>query len=173
LAVDASAKLSAGSRGPGLDAECVLLRAQLAQSRADAASLLSATALLCGALYPLHRRAYNLAAQRDVLSKQLARFNTFKTRVGELASAMAFGGDKPTKATGNTAGVAAQGRSGRMRVLLRFRAAVIAVLAANRLWFRPSRSCRMFTVCFQAGIGPSTSVYAGRMTADTKHQFHS
>ena len=43
--------------------------------------VVTTVALLCGALYPLSLRSYELTTQRNLLTSQLRQFGTFKQQV--------------------------------------------------------------------------------------------
>ena len=122
------------SRHHRLELECSNVKAQLAHSWQDNRSLLSACAILAGALFPMHSRLVNLVKQKDILLRQLVQFDSFKSRVLELTSVISIGvgGERETEE--------------RTESFLRFRKAVIAVMAANRLVHFSLDNSRLFVL---------------------------
>ena len=73
-----------GSLQQGLEKECADLRSSLLLVQREHDTLLTACALLAGALYPLHARATQLSAERSILLEHVARLDDFKAEVGHI-----------------------------------------------------------------------------------------
>jgi len=128
-----------GSVQHGLEAECSELRRQLLDSHTQTSSLSSACALLAGALYPLYARANELSSERRVMEDQMITWDLCRERaqylVSVLNSELKSEAEKPER----------DRRKREKRCpLLCFRTGVIAVMAANRLWFWARSSSKMF-----------------------------
>ena len=106
------------------------MRNQVVQLRQECGALLCACALLCGTLYPLHSRLISVLYQRDILSNQQKELNVFKEQVKSLLDALSMDQTLTTSP----------------RLLLRFRVAVVAVIAANRLLYWASHNSHLFTL---------------------------
>ncbi|XP_033113487.1 coiled-coil domain-containing protein 171-like [Anneissia japonica] len=127
----------------GLESECKQLRVAVEKSKIIQASLLAACCLLTGAYMPLCRRAKQLANQRDILEQQLAERHVMKEKVLELVCTLALKEDN--KEMGKS--------EGDMSMLMKFRASVIAVIAANRLRRLLKQSqCLFMSTDIPAGI---------------------
>lgn len=64
-----------------LDSAFAQLQSQIEFDRHSVNALAAAVALLCGAIYALSARASELAAQHELLTVQLQRFDAFKQQV--------------------------------------------------------------------------------------------
>ncbi|XP_078621913.1 coiled-coil domain-containing protein 171-like isoform X2 [Branchiostoma floridae x Branchiostoma japonicum] len=161
-----------GTLKEGLEAECADLRGKLSRAQSDRASLLTACALLVGALYPMYARNGALAAQRTLMEEQFnnceAMKHQAKVLVETLSSAMGeMTGNVPTTRPWNPT--------------LKFRVGVIAVLAANRLNSFAGQGCKLFVshdapdgvgrsiVCIGGLKGSSKSI-TGVGLGDRRHQ---
>ena len=126
-----------------LKAEIKHLQQQVDQYGTENKVLLTTCTLICGTIYPLYARATALATQRNLLSEQLSKFNSFKQHVQKLVNALTT--DQKGEMQANPQYTSSG--SPRMSPLLRFRVAAIAVLATNRLVHMTRGHCRMFTAC--------------------------
>ena len=138
-----------GTVQQGLEAEVVALRQQVGQSDSERGVLLTAVSLLAGALYPLYARAAALSAQRHLLQDQNAKLEAFRQQVQRLVGAISGDGaqeeaPRPSRKKGRRGREEEEDRP-RRGPLLRFRTAVISVIAANRLVHFSKGNCRLFT----------------------------
>ena len=152
------------------EAECRRLELELGRERADSLlslrerrALLAATALLSGALWPLQARVAQLASQRHLLGRRVARLDAFVQRVTLLTDSLSLMDD------GFAVGRRDADAVRRAVTLRRFRAVVVAVLAANRLAYmaRVGARTRMFTSRAAAAGGGrmNVSVCVGGLVA--------
>ena len=142
----------------GLESECDQLQDHLTHSQSERDVLLTACSLLAGAFYPLYARTNVLSCERNILDQHAINCDSFKKQAAELVTTL-----------GMELGDSLVGQQyGKRSPLLRFRAAVIAVLAANRLNYFQHYCSRMFlTYSTSIGINP-TLVSTGGMTSSKK-----
>lgn len=72
----------------GLESECSALRQQVSETQQRAHTLLTACALLCGAVYPMYARSNALAAQRHVLEEQMTVWDNCRERAHYLVNVL-------------------------------------------------------------------------------------
>ncbi|XP_030832697.1 coiled-coil domain-containing protein 171 isoform X2 [Strongylocentrotus purpuratus] len=148
LASDALGKARQdGSAKQELESQMSQLSTTLATLHTENSSLLAACALLSGALLPVYTRLGQLAAQRRILEQQIGNVNAFKRQARELAQMLAM---EPGKGAGaerdhsRTMQGKRRRRSSRCLVM-RFRVAAIAVMAAHRLLHLAGQTDLLFT----------------------------
>lgn len=145
-----------------LETERSRLRARLDQCRRENDALLSTCALLCGCIYPLHARSVTLAVQRNVLYAQFVRFESFKRQVANIVAALSDDDGAARRAIERS----------RLAPRLRFRAAVVAVVASNRLARFSTRGGRRAFTSYNILPGTySTVVCSGEDTTTPRNQF--
>ncbi|XP_026722111.1 coiled-coil domain-containing protein 171 isoform X1 [Athene cunicularia] len=128
--------------------ENVSVKNMLTQVQEEHSSLLSACALLAGALCPLYGRSCALSSQRDLLQDQVNIYELVNQEIRTLVHALSDVEEN------NQDGAKLKKRKfkGLIRV---FRRGVIAVLAANRLKILAQSSSSLFSwvAGFKEGIG--------------------
>lgn len=72
----------------GLETECSTLRQQLSEAQTQSRSLLTACALLCGAVYPLYARMNALSSQRHLLEEQMVLWDNCRDRARYLVNVL-------------------------------------------------------------------------------------
>lgn len=72
----------------GLEAECASLRQKLSETQMQSNSLLTACALLSGAVYPLYARFNALSAQRHLLEEQMMLWDNCRERALYLVNVL-------------------------------------------------------------------------------------
>jgi hypothetical protein len=72
----------------GLEQECAALRQAAKDAQQQAHTLLTACALLCGAVYPMYARCTALGVQRHVLEDQMAVWDNCKERAHYLVNVL-------------------------------------------------------------------------------------
>ncbi|CAL1539669.1 unnamed protein product [Lymnaea stagnalis] len=127
-----------GNVQQGLESELLELRRQLAESQITSSSLLSACALLSGALYPLYTRASLLSSERHILEELYSKWENCRDRGIYLSCVLSSGKESDQDTPKDTKILI------KKHPLLKFRVGVITVLAANRLAFLG----RGFPSCF-------------------------
>ncbi|KAI8499369.1 hypothetical protein Bbelb_231330 [Branchiostoma belcheri] len=124
-----------GTLKEGLEAECADLRGKLSRVQSEHSSLLTACALLVGALYPMYARVGALAAQRSLMEEQFHNCEAMKHQAKILVETL-------SSAMGEMTGTVPATRP--WNPVLKFRVGVIAVLAANRLNSFAGQGCKLF-----------------------------
>ncbi|XP_063955976.1 coiled-coil domain-containing protein 171-like isoform X1 [Lytechinus pictus] len=147
LASDALSKARHdGSAKQELESQMSQLSATLATLRTENSSLLAACALLGGALLPVYTRLGQLAAQRRILEQQIGNVDAFKRQARELAQMLAMEPGKGESLPGANRDPSRTKRRRSSRCLLmRFRVAAIAVMAAHRLLYLAGQTDLLFT----------------------------
>ncbi|KAL8625440.1 hypothetical protein ACOMHN_018585 [Nucella lapillus] len=146
-----------GSVQQGLEAECSALRQQLTESQTQARNLLTACALLGGALYPLYARSNALSVQRHLLEDQMTVWDNCRERARYLVNVlntelMQQSPDTPER----------DRRPGQQRNrLLQFRVGAITVMAAHRLIRLGRQCCRCFVSYDSLSAGNGILVCTG------------
>ena len=116
-----------------LESQISQFSATLGDLRTDNSSLLAACALLSGALLPVYTRLRHMSAQRRILEQQIGNVDAFKRQARELAQTISM---ETATGPGRGGRVGSRDHHGRGRgnrcLLLKFRIAAIAVMAANR-----------------------------------------
>lgn len=112
----------------------------------DRACLLACTCLLAGSLFPALHRVQDLTVQRINLLKQLSACNKLHTQVCELVNSIQTDIGEPQNQNESSQFSLSLGSSFALHPLLRFRKAVIVVLAANRLSKFRKRSKFIFSL---------------------------
>ncbi|XP_074650788.1 coiled-coil domain-containing protein 171-like [Tubulanus polymorphus] len=131
-----------GSVQQALESECSKLRQLLNDNHEQKSGLLSVTALIIGAFYPLYQRYNALTAQCQFLQGQVSQGELLKYQARVLTDTISASLD--TEGDLILPFHRAIGRS-KYSAILRFRRAVIAVLAANRLIYFSNNTTRLFT----------------------------
>ncbi|XP_072167507.1 coiled-coil domain-containing protein 171-like [Diadema setosum] len=126
-----------GTARQELETQVNQLTATLVDVRSENTSLLTACALLSGALLPAYARIGRLAAQRHVLEQRIHSMDSFKRQARELVQTLSM-------ENGSTGAPRGSGRA-RRGLLLRFRVAAIAVIAAHRLLYFAAQTDLLFT----------------------------
>ncbi|NXI68629.1 CC171 protein, partial [Anseranas semipalmata] len=127
--------------------ENVYVKNTLTQIQKEHSSLLTACALLAGALYPLYGRSCAMSTQRDLLQDQVNIYELVNQEIRTLVHALSAVEEKKQEA---------KMKKGKFKGLIRvFRKGVIAVLAANRLKVLAQSSNSLFSWVngFKEGIG--------------------
>ncbi|GFO42037.1 coiled-coil domain-containing protein 171-like [Plakobranchus ocellatus] len=147
----------------GLEAEVVELRKNLAESQVQTSSLLSACALLSGALHQLQSRCSLLTSQRHILEDLYCTWENCRDRALYLNTVLNSGKDgdqdKPERD---------RKMYRKVNPLLTFRAGAIAVMAANRLSSLGQASMHCFDTYTAVTGDIGLSVCAGNLA-----EFHS
>ena len=125
-----------------LELQNVKFQEALDKSQEEKSALLSACALLSGALWPAYSRIRALTAQRNVLGEYLKVLESLRQQTHSLGEMLSTEMDTDAKAERSRAEGASL-RDGRRPALV-FRAAAIAVIAANRLCHFRAVSSRAF-----------------------------
>ncbi|XP_041341491.1 LOW QUALITY PROTEIN: coiled-coil domain-containing protein 171 [Pyrgilauda ruficollis] len=118
--------------------ENISLKKMLTQFQKEHSSLLTACALLAGALYPLYGRLCAMSSQRDLLRDQVNIYELVNQKIKTLVHALSD--DKE-----NNQDEAKLKKRKSQGLIYIFRRAVIAVLAANRLQVLAQSSSSLFT----------------------------
>ncbi|XP_064259388.1 coiled-coil domain-containing protein 171 isoform X3 [Passer domesticus] len=118
--------------------ENVSLEKMLRQFQKEHSSLLTACALLAGALYPLYGRLCAMSSQRDLLQDQVNIYELVNQKIKTLVHALS-----DDKENNQDEGKLKKRKS--QGLIYVFRRAVIAVLAANRLQVLAQSSSSLFT----------------------------
>ncbi|XP_061108473.1 coiled-coil domain-containing protein 171-like isoform X4 [Conger conger] len=139
----------------GSEAAVDLARLQnlLPQARRERATLLSACALLAGALCPLYRQLCSLADQKALLQRRLESSQALEKEVGSLVRALTAGDEGAERPEPGPAGAVAGARS--------FRKCAIVVMAAGRFRRLGQRSQILFSLERDSADLPALSVCAG------------
>ncbi|CAG5125617.1 unnamed protein product, partial [Candidula unifasciata] len=140
----------------GLETEVVELRHSLAESQVHVSSLLSACALLSGAVYPLYTRVLMLASERHILEDIYTTWESCRERALYLSSVLRSGKDSDQDRPERDSKL-----HRKIRPVLRFRVGVIVVLAANRLLNLAHTSARCFLSSTSSSASISLSVNVG------------
>nr|XP_046236006.1 coiled-coil domain-containing protein 171-like [Scatophagus argus] len=146
-------------RCSSLTSDLSRLRDLLCRSRRESSSLLSACALLAGALKHAHLRLLTLRQQKTLVCRRLAEREVLEEEVRRLAAALGGDGDEEEEEV--------KGR--RRRAVRRWRRSVCVVLAVRR-WCTLARQT---TVLFQLEVGGgalAVCVCGGSTTATRKGQ---
>ena len=114
----------------------------LDKSQAQKDSLLCACALLAGALWPAFSRIRALTTQRNILSEYLKTLESLREQTNNLSEMLSSEMDREEKAERSRSRRVFFG-DGRQPMLV-FRAGVIAVIAANRLYYFSSCTSKAF-----------------------------
>ena len=77
-----------GSVQQGLESECATLRQQMTEAQHRANTLLTACALLCGAVYPMYARSNALSTQRHILEEQMMVWDNCRERAHYLVNVL-------------------------------------------------------------------------------------
>ena len=77
-----------GSVQQGLESECSTLRQQMTEAQHRANTLLTACALLCGAVYPMYARSNALSTQRHILEEQMTVWDNCRERAHYLVNVL-------------------------------------------------------------------------------------
>ena len=115
-----------GTVQQGLEAECSQLQVAMTKLQTERDCLLAACALLSGAVYPLQARNTSLSTQRRILQRQLLTCTSLKQQLINLTSVLKLDESSHTVEDGDR-------KTDKPSLMLKFRSAVIAVMAANRL----------------------------------------
>ncbi|KAJ8269620.1 hypothetical protein COCON_G00122270 [Conger conger] len=139
----------------GSEAAVDLARLQnlLPQARRERATLLSACALLAGALCPLYRQLCSLADQKALLQRRLESSQALEKEVGSLVRALTAGDEGAERPEPGPTGAVAGARS--------FRKCAIVVMAAGRFRRLGQRSQILFSLERDSADLPALSVCAG------------
>lgn len=103
-----------------LEENCGRYRQQLEESQGHLHSALTGCSLLIGSLLAYRAQIAELISERDLLMRQISRFDGFKRQLEEFVSAVSSTMENPGR--GST----------KLHSLLTFRKLVITVIAANR-----------------------------------------
>ncbi|CAH1255618.1 CCDC171 [Branchiostoma lanceolatum] len=125
-----------GTLKEGLEAECADLRGKLSRAQSEHSSLLTACALLIGALYPMYARTGALAAQRALMEEQFNNCEAMKHQAKILVETLSSAMGEMTGTVSTT--------TRPWNPILKFRVGVVAVLAANRLNSFTGQGCKLF-----------------------------
>ncbi|XP_039585878.1 coiled-coil domain-containing protein 171 isoform X4 [Passer montanus] len=118
--------------------ENISLEKMLRQFQNEHSSLLTACALLAGALYPLYGRLCAMSSQRDLLQDQVNIYELVNQKIKTLVHALS-----DDKENNQDEGKLKKRKS--QGLIYVFRRVVIAVLAANRLQVLAQSSSSLFT----------------------------
>ncbi|XP_025077162.1 coiled-coil domain-containing protein 171-like isoform X2 [Pomacea canaliculata] len=138
----------------GLETECSTLRQQLSEAQTQSRSLLTACALLCGAVYPLYARMNALSSQRHLLEEQMVLWDNCRDRARYLVNVLTAELSQPEHPR-------VHDRKLPRKHLLGFRVGVIVVLAAHRLVRLGQLCCRCFVAYDTASAGNGIVVLTG------------
>ncbi|XP_076465696.1 coiled-coil domain-containing protein 171-like isoform X2 [Babylonia areolata] len=145
-----------GSVQQGLEAECLALRQQLTEAETRSRTLLTACALLCGAVYPMYARFNALSVQRHILEDQMTVWDNCRERARYLVNVL------NTELTQSPDTPERDRRPGQQRNrLLQFRVGAITVMAAHRLIRLGRQCCRCFVSYDSVAAGNGILVCTG------------
>ena len=137
MADDAYDKIQmSGSVQRRLEEESKEMRNQLTKTTAERHTLLCTTALLIGAIVPLYDSLSRATSERRFLMDCLTKYLTFKDQLQALVDALS-----PSNISTESQGFNPAKRT----PILRFRSAVVTVMAANRLLNGSMKYCQLFT----------------------------
>uniref|UniRef100_S4RBB1 Coiled-coil domain containing 171 n=1 Tax=Petromyzon marinus TaxID=7757 RepID=S4RBB1_PETMA len=144
-----------------LMAELVSLQEQLSRGVDERAALLTACALLSGAIIPLRARAQALATQRLFLAQRADKCDHFCKQLAALGKALSL----------ELKGVQQKSPETRLerKGLLRFRLAVVVVLGANRLQRLGGSTRSIFTWTEGTGDNGAMLVCTGKVKPSEGH----
>nr|CAB3228261.1 coiled-coil domain-containing protein 171-like [Phallusia mammillata] len=144
----------------GLHAECSQLRGENGNLKQECKALSCACAILLGALYPILRAREDLALQRHLLERITSDGEVCKQQMRELVDTL---NDEMAKPDETKQPSIAHCSFRAVHPLIRFRVAVISVLAANRLQMLSQHAnVSMFTCDDSAMSNSRIVVVAGR-----------
>lgn len=137
--------------------ESISVKKMLTQFQKEHSSLLTACALLAGALYPLYGRLCAMSSQRDLLQDQVNVYELVNQKIRTLVHALSNGEE-------NSQDEAKLKKRKSQSLIYVFRRAVIAVLAANRLKVLAQSSSSLFTWTNGLKEGTGIPVCVGEST---------
>nr|XP_032803584.1 coiled-coil domain-containing protein 171 [Petromyzon marinus]XP_032803593.1 coiled-coil domain-containing protein 171 [Petromyzon marinus] len=159
-----------------LMAELVSLQEQLSRGVDERAALLTACALLSGAIIPLRARAQALATQRLFLAQRADKCDHFCKQLAALGKALSLElkgvQQKSPETRLDELASASKGKlasSSKRKGLLRFRLAVVVVLGANRLQRLGGSTRSIFTWTEGTGDNGAMLVCTGKVKPSEGH----